>query len=404
VDTLILDLLFRALTHEDQLYTGLSIKRFLKQHIPALNTNHSIQAGRWSAYCHFHIEGAIANLLDKHRIDGQKVLIHPLTPPAIISELRTRNCTLVSLDISKESWNIPVNQLRISLLKQDYALAILYGRNGLYEEITEAAQLFKQKGIPCLIYIDQKNINPSLIELWSKHNLGSIIWSYGDSFLDDHLNTILPIAVPSKNWIMSWYYEDRTRSVLEYHLQESFKEYITLLAAWYYILIQQKGLKNISGLKHAALFKFTLPDKFKNIAEAQTVITQQYINIQSLAVPDVIFDMQLAKPVSNPQKDTLDLNHRAQLIQDKARKLYNLVTESVAQSPSGSLEVPSYFLNKVYLEYFWYTTEPEYWAFSINQSCYQGFVVDTELNRQLTQAKFIAQYAFIVPQALEKYN
>lgn len=363
-------ILYRALTNRGGWYIGLSIKKYINKEIFGLQKNFrnsAISSRRWSAYCHYSEIITFKNLLDKHHIEyDDTVLIHPLCPVDFVDEVIARGYKVTSLDIQKTDCNFDPKTL-ISFLKDAKSkgsapsLVVFYSTTGLYENIKKSVEEIQKLTIPSLVIIDNPSLNISLLELFDTLTLGSVIWNVGDSFLDEQLNQVLDDPLPSQNWYLSWFLETRTRSSLEYHLSDSQDTFEPVLQSFFYLLLSK--YKEFFWGSHIYLFlanRILLQNFFKNKAQAMTELILAYKNVLKSAIPDVIFDLQLKFPQKYP-KDNIELIHHSSDLQQRAKEIYDLFLQKISSRSVGSLEIPDFYLDRTYLEYFVFTTEHEYW-------------------------------------------
>lgn len=368
-----LKIVYNALKKPGSWYTGLEIKSFINKHFfDQLEdfSNKVILAGRWSAYSHFNQDLAFQNLLDKHNIDfNSNVLVHPLLPTKFVDLLLQRQVTIHSLDINKSTlnWNKStltdyIRQLRAIGKEPD--LIIQYTFNGLVEDITESAPELQLLTIPNMVIISQNQLNIQTIKLWESLEYGSVLWNAGDSFIDDELSLVVNSSLANRNWYFSWFLEARTKSILEYHLSQSHDYFLPILEAYFYILLCK--YKNIKwwAFFFPWLAKLVNSNEFKSIKEAENVIVENYKNLEYIAIPDVLFEIEnnVSKKVSIKSEE---VNNTTQVSANLAKQVYHKTLDLLPKLQAGSLEVPDFFLGKSYLNYFFYTTNFDYW----NQFC-----------------------------------
>jgi hypothetical protein len=363
-------LLYNSFNKRQGWYTGLAIKKYLKKEVFGLKkdfVNPAIIAGRWSAYCHYSLILSFTNMLHKNAIqEGSLVVVHPLLPAPLIDQLTAMKCKVVSLDIEKNSLAFDpqklisyIRQLRASGTTPD--LVIHYGFNGLYESTRDSIKEIQKLAVPSLVVIGNPNLNLSLLDLFESLTLGGVIWDFGDSFLDDHLNEVLDINLQTQNWYVSWSIETRTRSLLEYHLSKSYDVYEEVLEAYFFLLLGEYKKQDWKGILYQYLAnKYLLKHSFKDTKEAAELVKTKYPELFHAAVPDTIFDLQIKFPEKYPKSD-LELIYHSSDLQQRAKKLYNYFNQNISARPAGSLEIPDFYLDRTYLKYFVYTTEPKYW-------------------------------------------
>lgn len=373
------EIVYKALQKKSRWYTGLSIKKYLQQEIFNLQPdfkNHSILAGRWSAYCHYSEIPAFNNLLDKNHINfDSRVIVHPLLPDYLVAELLKKTKNITSLDIEKSTLSINPDLILKKAQEENIDAVILYGFNGLYGNISKTAKLLKPLTIPTIFVVDNFDINSSLLEAFESIELGSVLWSFGDSFWDDQLDTVMEYKLKTHTWFTSWHIETRTLSLLEYHLSESHQLYIQVIEAFLYLL--QSKVSNGLGqkIKQLATNKFYLSSEFSSPSEAQQLISAKYNKMFYSAVPDLVFDLQLETPVNY-----IDYGHAEQVLQSsseiqiQSKNLYDYFIKQLPIRPKNSLEIPDYLLGQAYLKYTILTTEANHWYQLLSQ---KGTIIET---------------------------
>jgi hypothetical protein len=383
----IINLVLDYLERPNKLYTGLAIKQFIKNNLlksDKLLKNPSIQAGRWSSYCHYSFFSAFENILQKTELKpGQNILVSPLLPKSVIDQLLPKKFNLSSIDVEKDSLNWSKEKFlsNLSDQKDKPSLIINSINNGLTQDYLEIIKETNKQNIPQLVIITKPFLDFTLIELVNNLRAGSsVIYFYGDSFWDNYLDEVIT-GLPLQNnpWFISFYLETRTSSILEYHLSESRQYFIELLEAYLYLLNQkdkslnwkytvnqiQSNLKSI-GLSVGALSA----KKYKNKEEAEKHLRDAYQKTLIYALPDTPFELEnkLGKFAKSLTVDQIvDKIHQ---FQSKAKGWYDFLNAQVSQQPAGSLEVPNFFLQRTYLQYHFYSTNKDYWHTLITQTGY----------------------------------
>lgn len=405
-------ILTESLKRQGAWYTGLSVKRYLRKEIFKLQTpafsNSAINSGRWSVYCHYFQEKAFINLLDKNEIKfGSSVVIHPLLPENLVDILVKRQVEMIFLDISKTTHNLNKVDL-ISLIdsrvgNRPVDLVIHYGFNGLYEEIAEIIKLTQSYIIPNLVVIDNFDLNLALLNLFEVITMGGVLWNFGDSFFDDQLNLVSSTPLATQNWFVSWQIENRTKSVLEYHLSDSHKLVLPLIQAYLYLLIEETKKYNWTGyIKSFLSTTFWFKNIFKSNDEAVAALMNGYNKLYEVAVPDLVFDLQAVSPerykdFGKPEQ----LIEKSSRLQTRSKDLNDHFLQKLNSREQGSLEIPDYFLDKSYLKYFVYTTETEFW---VDNMKFFGFYAEKlpgvhhiiKNSPNLVNANFVAEYGLFV--------
>lgn len=439
-----LDLLINYLQKKDRWYTGTSIKNFLKKNVFSLRNleNPVIKAGRWSAYCHYSKKDSLNNLLEKNNVKANaKVLIHPLLPKELVDLLRQKKTQLLTLDITKDTlaWDSQHFQDFLDNYKVD--IIINYNFNGLYKPLIEQIEILNSKIIPQITILNQPFITTKLLEFFSKQVLGGIIWHFGDSFWDNELAFFLPNSLQSQDWYVSWHFENRTSSILEYHLSKSQENYEALIFNYYKLILQKyKKLNKLKALFYDLLAKIAFRIPKKNNEDLSTEISRLYKQNIVFAVPDIVFDLEIlnqkfvkeylsttkandskhtqiktpfgpkAKTENSTEtKDSLNLAHSYNFkgylynkleeetwLQKQAENYYQTFSKQVHLRPSGTIEVPRFFLDQIYLEYFFYSTESDYWTQQYPQ-IKQLEIDPWVLKQNLPNSHFVYKYYLGLP-------
>lgn len=400
-------IVYAAIKKPGSWYTGLAIKEFLhKQYFNLSESfeNKVIKAGRWSAYAHFNADLAFENILDKHDLKPEsRILVHPLLPANFVDILINRKLKILTLDISKNTlnWNKQslldyIRQLRAIGKEPD--LIIQYSFNGLVSEIVDSATDIQSLAIPNLIVLNQENIGLQVLQLWSKIELGSVLWFAGSSFIDDELGADIEEKLEDRRWYISWYLEARTKSILEYNLSKSQEYFNPIIEAYFYILLDK--------LRSEKWWAFALPwgsqfvnsTQFKNVDEAKQVILNNYGNLEYIAMPDIIFELEnsIVHKIKNTHSQFSNNSHNCA---NSAKKIYHSLSDLLPRLEQGSMEIPEYYLSESYYIYFFYTVNPEYWSeyfqtksYPITKQLSIHKIFEDKTN--LTTTKFIANYYF----------
>lgn len=353
-----IQLIYTFLQKPNSWYTGLSVKRWLKKNILTNTKNHQINAGRWSAYCHFSQLQSFCNLLDKFQLaTNSQILVHPLLPDFLAQELIKRGFKIISFDIDKNNLNWQVGDLTEFLKTWNIDLVIFYSFNGLVEEIVQNLSILLGKVVPSLVIIDNEKLSHQTLELFEKLSLGAVLYFGGKDLWTPFLNQVLDNKIAQQNWYFSWFLETRTRSILENHLSVSQETNQKLVESFFYLLVQkwqkQSLVNYFSGLFKGILLK----NKIKNNQEAIQIIGENWSKTLEFAVSDLIFEMELEIKKSTNQTESQN-NTKNQI---KAQNWQQYFANSIPKRPSGSLQVPVFFTLRNYLCYFIFTTEKDFW-------------------------------------------
>lgn len=398
-----LQVIFTVLSRGKAWFTGLPIKRYIKQKIfsSPLFSNAIIASGRWSAYSHFSPLSAFQNLLDKHQIDTHKtILVHPLLPKEFVDELESRKCKIISLDIEKDTlqWDIEKfqNYVRIEQSTGHIDLTIFPMLNGLASEVAAHIHFLEEIGIPSMVFIHSHQLNDEIIQCFSAQTNGSVLISGGQSFIHTHLNVALKnYQLVGQKWYFSWFLESRTQALLEYHLSDSQPIVEKLLNAYFYLLTSQyKTFGFTSQLYSVTANLVALKATFKNSDEAEDSVKESYYRMFNTALPDSFFQLETALPVSNDQTisslDSSELN-----------KAYNLLASQIETVETGSLEIPAIDFRRPYTALHFFTTDVNAWSANFEKSGFTVSVFPPISSRFVDSEKFpnthlISNYALLI--------
>lgn len=388
-----LDLVYLALTQKDRWYTGLSIKKYLRRHLFSLQkpefNNPVIQSGRWSAYYHLDLDAAFDNLLDKNGVEpGQLILVHPLLPGHLIAKLVARNCKLVFTDISPDTWDWQPDQLasylRLSRVTQAPDLVIHYVFNGLYQNTVQNIQKCQELTIPSLVFINNYHINNDLLDVCEALSQGSVLITAPQSFWLNQLSQVAREAKVSEtgliddlkrhfpsNSFYSWHIENRTKSILEYHLSQSQGNLLSLIESYLYLLQKIPGQGGLTSRLLNIFNRYLISqNKFKSVDEAwQTLVSTLQSNYH-LALPDLVIDLQEIEPLQPvwPTDEILDNEANIQLQIQNIIQVVNFIQQNFGLQAS----LPNFQLVPNYLYYFMLVDRKPEWIENLNQS---GLVV-----------------------------
>jgi len=396
-------LFYNTLSKRGSWYTGLSIKKYLRTRIFQYKkdfNNSAISTGRWSAYCHYSLVLSFKNLLEKHTLGkNSTVLIHPFLPWELVDEIRSLGCKILTLDIEKTTLCFNTEKLKKTLAENKIDLLIYSIDNGLYDTPSKQLPIINDFTVPTMIFVDEPAINSELILLFEKLNLGSVLWNFGDSFLDDELQEISNQEFPTKNWYISWFLETRTRSILEYHLSSSQDYFEPIVEALFYLLLDKYKKKDFKAIFYSIIVnRILLKNKLKKPQEAKDILEEKYLTVFQSAIPDIIFDLALMENQKDPETPE-SLIHSSSSLQQKVRSLYQFLSSQVSARPEGSLEIPDFFLDKTYNNYFFYTTEIEYWIQELTKRGFLALPFDTfspEIIGDLAETNFVINFGIKV--------
>lgn len=351
--------LFSDLQNSTRLYTGNSIKNLIKSQVLELKqpfNNNPINSGRWAAYCHYSSSMAFSNLLDKHSIDqNSTVVVHPLLPPALVDEIIHRGPSMIVVDIDLDTLTMNKQQLDTAL-ESDPSLIIHFADNGLYKEITDYVEYTNSLRIPSLCVIDNSFPNQELLDLFEKINIGSVLWNFGDSFLDDQFNKVLDSTLKNKAWYVSWFIEDRTRSSLEYHLSSSKSSTVPLLENYLFLLLKDYEQHGWKEKILPLVYGFLKQDKITSKIDAQHKLVEAFPSIFEAAIPDVVFELELLEPTGMRPDNISDIYDLEHYIHMKNQEILTYVLEQ------DGLNMRNYDKHRTYFKTTFFTANKLAWT------------------------------------------
>jgi hypothetical protein len=336
-----IEVLRTALSKKHRWYTGLPIKSYLKKtllrHIDQTEPkNLPLDSGRWSAYCHYSLEAAFLNLLEKHSISPQStVVVHPFTPTHLIETLQTIGCTIQFLDIDTNTLTFDEKLFDEHLEKTSHIdLVIHHVKYGSTQTVENLLGKTTLKTIPSLVFYDQDFITTNLLSLIKAHTLGSFLWLGGDSFWDEMLGGVIPTKLPTQKWFFAWYLETRTLSILEYHLTESQDDAVPVIECYYQILNEAYKSSNFwAGLYYSAINQFLYQLPKRKPEELTKTIETGYQNMLKGAIPDVVFELKLLEKVDQKTTTKDDINDFSHLLSNSFLRLLKSMYDTDQSQP-----------------------------------------------------------------------
>jgi hypothetical protein len=402
-----LKILWKYLQRPSSWFTGIKIKNFLREWVFQANTqkftNPPILAGRWSAYVHYSISQSWRNLVQKSGLQaGDKVLVHPLVPEFVVTELQALDCHLEWLDIDKNTWQWPPEKFHHLLQTDTFQAVIFYGFTGVYQTLLQNLQEAQKNSLLSLVIIDDSHLTETLWQIFNQLRVGGVMWLMGDSFWDNLLEQVVTQELESRPWFVSWHLEHRTRSSLEGHLQQSHEVFLPIIEAYAYLLWEEyHTYKWWARWQRWITQKLVFRNQLKTPQEAADILSQTYPKSFHSAIPDVVFE--LFRVSSLDQTYTHKFAHQLEQTTGwtkQAYTLYQRLLQAISERPEGSLEVPRFFLNETYTYYFFFTTEPQYWSEIFTQEGYSiirlGQLNSEAETHNLPQAQFVGQYGLLL--------
>jgi hypothetical protein len=165
------------------------------------------------------------------------------------------------------------------------------------------------------------------------------------------------------------------------------------LEAYLYLLLdQQAKISKFRGAWTKQIYtRFFFDLKIKSKEEAQTILQENFEVLLDQRLPEVLF--RLAELPLKPKEAST-----SQTV--PASKLYDFLIKKIGRHDDGSLEIPPLFMDREYLEYFFYTTDIDKWTDYFKNKGLLTKEIELALDpaefAELTKAKFVEQYGLRV--------
>jgi len=401
--------IYDGLNQQTRWYTGLSIKRYIKSRILSKyssNVNRSIESGRWSAYCHFDQTKSLENVVSKYSINNSStIIVHPLTPQALLDVLIKTGATIKTLDINKTTLSFnstllqnSIRQMRIKNQTPD--LVVHYDLNGLYNDISKSLSFCSSIAVPSIVIMDNNILNSEFYEVVANLGLGSMIWYSQENFVDEHLREVIDEDFENYPWYFSIHIEDRVTSSLERHLKQSHTVMRELISD-YMVLLSYKNKSN-SPVEYFMwqFIKFNYIKKGFGVDNARARLLDHYAKLNEYAVPDFLFDLESSFP-KNDYLYEYNIEDNDLLMRSRAKQMYDFFSQYLKDNPSAQVEVPSFFLDRSYLGFLFFTTDKNTWENLLDTMGIQYRVMSLNYNSILNQtitpiASFVAAYGILL--------
>jgi hypothetical protein len=350
-------------------YGGKSLKKYLATNIfslfsPKKPENLPLISNRWSAYCHYSNLIAFINLLDKHEIKKDSlVLVHPLLPIEYIDILIEREAKIISCDINLDTLSFEPNQFNLVVKNNpNLDLIIYFNDNGLYKYIEKQVLIAVTFSIPSMICINNPTITTELVSLFQMQSLGSILWNFGDGFMDNILDEVLAKPLISKNWHMSWFIETRVKSTLESHLHNSREFYTPILKSYYILLLNKYAEFTFASIVYNIRNKVARKLKSVDVQKNEKIIVENFQKTLLAAVPDIVFDLENISQNNTPKTNIPTISNLSHIVQLKSIELDDMITNQIKLTTKGVHKSINFNKENTYLKFFFYTDDKQYWA------------------------------------------
>jgi hypothetical protein len=334
---------------------------------------------------------------------SNRALVHPLLPKPIAEWLSHRS-DLTSLDIASDTLNWTPQQLQDKLSQEsDVNIVVFYATSGLYAEISESLDLIKQldREIYSLVIVDQPKINDEFINLVQNSNYTQFIWNTGPNPM--HHQTIHTLTadadLPETNCLITWKVQDESGvRLLKPEKRSLQEEELGFLEAYLYLLLNKYAqVAKFRGFwTKQILARFFFNFQFKSKTEAEETVREYYHQMLDKPIPEIFLKLASLDPDWFAEKSK----------RVSSEKIYNFLAKKISQSPSGSLEIPPLFTDREYLEYFFYTTEPDKWQTYFEQKgLYPHPLILCPLlegQSNLDKANFVDEYGLKLDLSLDK--
>ncbi len=393
-------LIFDTLLKPTRWYNGSSIKSWIRSNLfvkdigQVLNSN--ITTNRWSAYCHFSLNVSFANLVDKCGLNkNAPVLVHPLLEPSLVQIVLDKGLQISFFDIHKENLNFTAEDFTGFISQNEVDLIILPMFNGLAKDVEEIVNICYQKQIQVILYICEQELTNDLYRLITAPGATGIIYKTGPSWFPQIINRITPaeMVIVDEDWYFSWFLEDRIISSTENHLDLSQQAFASFLEQIHFLLVQK--IKTFRVLEYfneifsqQRLYKKKYNNSKATINNLNISIWENWKNIQKYALPDMVFEVPEAKSSANSTRTVEKLVFKWSQWQLNSKKLYNYLVRQVEFQPEGTMEIPIFYLDQVYLYYHFFSLNQVYWTDFLNSKGFNfktGFEVHPVFTPYLEQ-------------------
>ena len=384
--------IWTALNRKKMFFTGLTTKTYIKNLLLETDKNFSssaINSGKWSAYCHHSLSKSFENLIEKHEINkDSKVLIHPLTNPELVQIIRKIGVEIVFFDLSIDTLNFDPKLLADFVAQNPVNLIIHTSFNGLTEEICEFVKISKERGWSNMLILEDEVLNPATINLLENLSLGSVIIKTVETFTKQELSDILEVKLEESKWFISWFFEHRTRSILEYKLGSKEKNYTLFLEAILYLRLKQHQKYDFFA-RFLTLFltSFVITSKLNSDDEAKLQIIENYEQITDSAVPDIVFEIENINSYTYKKAEKYLINTGYKLAKfdsvkgnEKQHNIKNLHNRVLAKQ-TQEIVIPQYFPARHYSGYFFYGTATAWQTLDIDAKATLGWSVDDQIDQ-----------------------
>ncbi len=317
-------------------------------------------------------------------------LAHPLLPDCVWTQVGNFE-GIQTLDIYKDTLSWEVETLLEHLEEnQEITTVIFHGSNGLYAEIQEAISeiVSLERRITTLVFIEHPEVNEELLELIKSKKYDYFVWSTGISPIYGAVTQQLDQTVdlePKESFLVWSVKEDSmTTKVTEFQAKPHTEIELGFMEALIYLLLEKLGkISKFEGFWRKLFFThFWFNSKINSREEAENTLTELYPHMLLSTIPEVFFSLE--KTEFGEEKLA------------SAQTIYDFLVKKIASKDDGSLEVPALFTDRIYMEYFFYTTDRDKWGeyFEKKQLLSYSFVLADYLQDVdgLKNAKFIELY------------
>jgi hypothetical protein len=365
-----LEWLVQTLKTKHRWYTGLEVKTYIANTFFSLfenkRVNQNIASGRWSGYYHLSLEAAFTNLLHKHAINKNSVvLVNEILPKNISHILKDTGCTIHTCPLDINTLSFDTSKLQTMLEAYNINLVIAYCANGMYNCYIDSLEKANAKTIPTLFIADHHTISPDYITLLEKHTLGSMMIQSNRDFAYETFSHLAPeISIPAQSiTYFSWYFETRTQSVPEYHLAESKSVYENVLESLSLLFLQQIQSKSfIKGIYWRFQVKKMLGAKKLHTPLIEK-IQETYTQTLTHAVPDFVFSYLAqnipSSMIHTSRKEVFDLDH---YMQEQGNALQLYLQNTAKNGNITQTHLPSLQNYSTFYVYTFYTDDIDFWT------------------------------------------
>ncbi len=285
----------------------------------------------------------------------QQILLHPLVPSDLAQYFFTKGQIWVA-ELDRTSLHWTTSSLQELLTDQNLTpdIAIFAAPHGLFKEILENTAFLKQvnPNLQILVYLPNTKPSLELLTLIQSPEIDYFVWELGSHILQAEFSGLFSQdQLAGYNIFLAWQKLDfiQVKTVQSSNSVLPNRKEMFLQAYLFWLLETYKKQKPLAGFWLQTITQWLyLNTKFNSYQEALEVMNSVLDEFLQAQVPDVFFF----------QKEPPQINWQAKV---SPKRLYQTIGQQIARLPSGSTEVPSLFLDRPYIRYFFYSKEYPFW-------------------------------------------